>query len=180
MEGVVGMGLCRSRQAIKHGSTNKSAREKAKTRDVSALQKKADMARKARKGVHWRRMLEDTIHEDATEENATEENAMEENAMEENAMEENAMEENAIEENAIEENAIEEDKADALDESEVDDCAVADDGLGGGDGPVEAAWGEPCDGDVAVEDAGLLQELATELGAASVDASVGCGDAREL
>jgi hypothetical protein len=170
MEGVVGMGLCRSRQAIKHGSTNKSAREKAKTRDVSALQKKADMARKARKGVHWRRMLEDTIHEDATEENATEENAMEENAMEENA----------IEENAIEENAIEEDKADALDESEVDDCAVADDGLGGGDGPVEAAWGEPCDGDVAVEDAGLLQELATELGAASVDASVGCGDAREL
>jgi hypothetical protein len=150
MEGVVGMGLCRSGQAIKHGSTNKSAREKAKTRDVSALQKKADMARKARKCVHWRRMLEDTIHEDATEENA------------------------------MEENAIEEDKADALDESEVDDCAVADDGLGGGDGPVEAARGEPCDGDVAVEDAGLLQELATELGAASVDASVGCGDAREL
>ncbi len=150
MRGVVGMGLCRSGQAIKHGATNKSEREKARTRDVSALQKKADLARKAKKGVHWRRMLEDTIHEDA--------------------MEENAMQENTIEEN----------EADALDESEVDDCAVADDGLGGGDGLVEAARGEPCDGDVAVEDAGLLQELATELGAAGVGAGVGGGDAREL
>jgi hypothetical protein len=145
MQGVVGMGLCRSGRATKHGAMNKSAREKVRTRDVSALQKKADMTRKAKKGVHWRNMLEDTIHEDA-----------------------------------IEENEIEEDKVDALDESEVNDCAVADDGLGGGDGPVEAARGEPCDGDVTVEDAGLLQELATELGAASVDASVGCGDAREL
>lgn len=132
MEDAVGRSVARPGHARKQDVFRKSVADKQYTRHMPVLQKKGTFGQKMNARVHRKKIIYDSMDDDTAEEAEAAEAA---------------------------EPA---DDAGISNEPEVDDRAVTDDGLGGGDGLVQSTRREPCDRDVASEDASLLKEFAAE------------------